>query len=83
MPPASKKLKGHIGLGLSVRPCIIVSVTLCKRSRTVRDRFLTLIYGMCMKKIEDPYFFFFFFFSVGLVVAELCPFIDPFSTFPL
>ena len=28
MPPTSKKLRGHIGLGLSVRPSVCLSVTL-------------------------------------------------------
>ena len=36
MLQTSKKLRGHIGLGLSVR----VSVTLCIRSKTVKDRIL-------------------------------------------
>ena len=44
MPPTSKKLRRHIGLGLSVRPyvrqCVRPWVTLCIRSRTVRDRIL-------------------------------------------
>ena len=37
MPPTSKKLRRHIGLGLSVR-------YVCTRSRTVRERILN--FGM-------------------------------------
>ena len=44
MPPTSMKLRRHIGLGLSRRPCVRECapawVTLCIRSRTVRDRIL-------------------------------------------
>ena len=49
--------------------CVNASVTLCIRSRTVRDRILN---GISMK-ISGPVFFFF---SVGLVIAELCPFFE-------
>ena len=52
MPPTSKKLMGHIGLGLCVHACVCPSVmlcmpagvcpsvTLCIWSRTDRDRIL-------------------------------------------
>ena len=40
MPPTSKKLKGHIGLVLSVCAWVCLSVTLCIWSRTARDRIL-------------------------------------------
>ena len=41
MPPTSKKLRGNIGLGLSVdlSVCMCVSYA-CIPSRTVRDRIL-------------------------------------------
>ena len=43
MPPTSKKLRRHIGLGLSVRLSVHPSVCYtCTRSRTVRDRILKL-----------------------------------------
>ena len=58
MPPTSKKLRRHIGLGLSVRAW----VTLYMRSRTVRDRILKFDMWNKYEKKEDPYFFFFFFF---------------------
>ena len=40
MHPTSKKLRGHIGLGMSVCACMRVSITLCIRSRLVRVRVL-------------------------------------------
>ena len=44
MSPTSKTLRKHIGLGMSVGPsvraCVGAWVTLCIRSRTVRDRIL-------------------------------------------
>ena len=43
MPPTWKKLRGHIGLGLSVLACVVGK--LCIRSRTVRDRILKFV--MC------------------------------------
>ena len=39
MPPTSKKLRGHIGLGPSVA-CGPWVFTLCIRARMVRDRIL-------------------------------------------
>ena len=42
MPPTSKKLRGHIGLGLSVLARMRPFITLCIRSRTVRYRILKL-----------------------------------------
>ena len=53
LPPTSKKLRRHIGLGLSVRPSIRYA---CTRSRTVRDRILK--FGMCdeYENKGDPYF---------------------------
>ena len=42
MPPTSKKLRGHIGLGLSVHAWC---VTLCIRSRAVRNRILKFDMG--------------------------------------
>ena len=65
MPPTLKTLKGNIGLRLSMR----VSVRLCKRSRTVRDRILKFDMWNVMKNKRTRIFFFF----VGLVTAELCP----------
>ena len=35
MPPTSKKLRGHNGLGLCMRTCMRESVTLCIQSRMV------------------------------------------------
>ena len=46
MPPASKKLTGHIGLGLSVRP-----------SRTVHARVLKFHIWIHHGKIADTHFF--------------------------
>ena len=40
VPPTSKKLRRHIGLGLSVRAHVRPWVTFCLRSGTVRDRIL-------------------------------------------
>ena len=41
MPPTSKKLRRHIGLGLSICPSVCPSVRYtCTRSRTARDRIL-------------------------------------------
>ena len=44
MPPTSEKLRGHIGLGLSVRPSVRLSVTLwqLRNSRTAYARILKL-----------------------------------------
>ena len=73
MPPVSRS-----GLGLSVHLSVCLSVTLCIRSRMVRDRILeSNIWNV--HENRDPYFFFFFF--VGRFVAELYPCFDPFWTF--
>ena len=72
MPPTSKKLtqlwRSWGGILVLACPCVRVSVTLCIRSRTVRDR----MYGLCMKNERTRIFFF----SVRLVFTELCPFFD-------
>ena len=80
MPPISKTLGRHIGLGLYVRACVCLCArawgTLCMRSRTVRDKILKLeICGIRMKNKRTRIFFF----SVGRFGAELCPFFDVFK----
>ena len=67
MPPATKKLRRHIGLGL----CVRWSHFAYGQERLEIGSW-NLICGISMKN-RDPYFFFF---SVGLFVAELCPFFD-------
>ena len=54
MPPTSKKMRRHIGLGLSDRPSVHYA---CTWSKTVRDR--TLKFGMWdeYENLEDPYIF--------------------------
>ena len=72
MSPTSKKLRRHIGLGLSIRAWCVVRGA------------LRLAYGK--KRLEigfnnnGP---FFYFFSVRLVVEELWPFFNVYSTFPM
>ena len=58
MPPFSKKLRGHICLGLSVRGTWCVM--LCIRSRTVRDRIMKLDILNMYEKISGPVLFFLF-----------------------
>ena len=40
MPQTSKKLRGHIGLGLCVHLCVCLSILFCIWSRKIRDRIL-------------------------------------------
>ena len=65
MPPTSKKLREHIGLGLCVRLC----VRPCIRSpKTVHARVLKFHIWMSHGKIVDARFFFFF----GFVFSCQC-----------
>ena len=61
MPPNSKKLTGHIGFGMCVRPS----------GRSCMLGFWTFIYGFPLKKIFDTHLFFLSQLSPFL---ELCPF---------
>ena len=78
MPRTSEKLRGHIGLGLSVRssisPSVRLSVTLwqLRNSRSAYARILKLYMWHVHEKLAGPYFFS----STGLVVLELRPFFD-------
>ena len=75
MPPTSEKLRGHIGLGLSVCPSVHMSVHntwQLRNSRTAYARILKYICGMYMKNKQTRIFFSF----TSLVVLELCPFFD-------
>ena len=67
MPPTSKKLRGHIGLGLSVHP----SVTYGYGHEPLEIGSWKCVYRTCMKNKGTHIFFSFF--SVRLVVAELFP----------
>ena len=64
MPPTSKKLRAHIGLGLSVRQSICPSVRLSvslwqlRNSRTAYARILKLYMWHVHEKLMDLYFFF-------------------------
>ena len=60
MPPTSKKLREHIGFGLSVRASI-------RSSKTVHARVLKFHIWIPHGKIADTRFFFFFFFFFFLV----------------
>ena len=51
MPPTSKKLTGHIGFGLCVRPCV-------RSSKTVHDRVLKFHIWIPHGKIVDARFSF-------------------------
>ena len=68
MPPTSKKLRGHIGLGLSVRD----TFWQLRNSRTPYARILKFYMWHVHEKYVDPYFFS----SADHVVLELCPFFD-------
>ena len=60
MPPTSEKLRGHIGLGLSVRPSVRPSVRntwQLRNSRTAYARILKLLCGMYMKNKQTRIFF--------------------------
>ena len=64
MPPTSKKLKGHIDFGLSIRVCICASVCLlktlfdaCHILCTVHARVLKFHMWIPHGKIADPYYF--------------------------
>ena len=95
MPPSSKKFRGHIGLGLCVRVCVRPSVTLCMRSRTVRDRNLEIWYVELVWKIRGPVFFLFplnfslqtyapfTFFSFFFVIISLWNLVNKISGEPL
>ena len=50
IPPTSKKLTGHIGIGLSVRPSV-------RSSRTVHARVLKFYIWIPHGKIADTHFF--------------------------
>ena len=63
---------------LSVAGWVDLSLTLCILSRTVRDRYRNLIYGISMKYKQTSILFFV---SVRLVVAALCLFFPPFFDF--
>ena len=71
VPPTSKKLTGHIGLGLCVRPSMHPSVRASGRSRTVHARVLKFYIWIRHVKIFDTRFFFLSELSPFL---ELCPF---------
>ena len=64
MPPTSKKLREHIGFGLSVRACV-------RSSKTVHARVLKLHVWIPRGKIADTRFFFL---SELFSFLELCPF---------
>ena len=57
MPPTLKKLTGHIGFGLCVRPSVHACMRPSIRLRTVHARVLNFIYGFLMEKIFDTHFF--------------------------
>ena len=62
MPPTSKKLTGHIGFGLFVRPSV-------RSSKTVQARVLKFFIWISHGKIFKASFFLFvcFFFLVGVI----------------
>ena len=77
MPPTSKKLRGHIGLGPSVSPSVRPSV--CpyyfgswKTQESLMLESWNYIYGMYMKNKRTR----FFFSSTSPVILELCPFFN-------
>ena len=79
MPPTSKKLMGHIGLGLSV-VCGPWSVALCIGQERLEVGFGNLIFGICMKNKRNCIFFSF---PSDLSLDNYGPFSMFFSTFPL
>ena len=70
MPPTSKKLRGHIGLGVYVR----LSVTLVLGKEPLEKGSCNLVCGRSMKIKRSRVFSL----SGGLVAAELYPFFDDF-----
>ena len=64
MPPVSKKLTWYIGFGLSVHPCIRLSI---HSSKTVHARVLKFHTWIPHGKIFDTLFFF---------LSELSPFLE-------
>ena len=70
MPPTSKKLRGHIGLGLSVRLSVRNTFWQLRNSRTAYARILKfyMLHVQENKRTSIS--------SAGLVVLELCPFFD-------
>ena len=57
MPPTSMKLRGHIGLGLSVRLSFCLSVTLALGQEPLEIRSCNLVCGRSME-IKRTIFFF-------------------------
>ena len=77
MPPTSKKLRGHIGLGLCMCPCVGASVRPLRFAygqERLEIGSWNLICVISMKNKRTCISFLF----VGLFVAELCPFFDSF-----
>ena len=77
MPPTSKKLRGHIGLGLSACPSDRLSVCPSRLLLVVKleNRLsleLEILYIASVQKISEHVFFF----SVGPCMAKLCPFFN-------
>ena len=70
MPPTSK-LRGHIGLGLSVHGCLCPLCFACIQE-CLEIGSWNLVHGIGVKNKWTHIFYLF----VGLVIAELCPFFD-------
>ena len=72
MPPTSKKLREHIGFGMSVRACMLACVRLCVcSSKMVHARVLKVLIWIPHGNIVGTCFFFLSELSPFL---ELCPF---------
>ena len=76
MPPTSEKLRGHIGLGLSICLSVLPSVRNSLAAEKLKNHLCwnleIILCGMYMKNKRTRIFFS----STSLVVPELCPFFD-------
>ena len=70
MPPTSKKLMRHIGLGLSVDLSVHLSVTLALGQEPLEIGSWNLVCETSMKIKESRIFFL----SIAFVILELLPF---------